>query len=253
MKTGSLSCSHCQNCARRDDWDFLKGFFEREKAQLDETDRLRLQHKEETTGLQLQVDALQLQHASTKAHLDDTQARLDNLMSDYLETHAVHAEVVDQSAERKKRLEQLESCYGAQCEVLTAQATEIKQKDKALDNAAAEVERLQGLLDAKTPVDIISRAASGASLSAPDATHRRARGICGPESSESRHNERRSSLSSHGYRRLATEQDTFSIPVTVTRRQSHHSALEMSYVSLDVSEESEGGELELFSDFEMSE
>ena len=141
-------------------------------------------------------------------------------MSDYLETHAVHAEVVDQSAERKKRLEHLESCYGAQCEVLTAQATEIKQKDKALDNAAAEVERLQGLLDAKAPVDIISRAASGASLSALDATHRRARGICVPESSESRRHKRRSSLSSNGYQRLATEQDTFSIPVTVTRRQS---------------------------------
>jgi DNA repair ATPase RecN len=66
-------------------------------------------------------------------------------MSDYLETHAVHAEVVDQSAERKKRLEHLESCYGAQCEVLTAQATEIKRKDEALDDAAAEVERLEGL------------------------------------------------------------------------------------------------------------
>jgi hypothetical protein len=128
--------------------------------------------------------------------------------------------VVDQSAERKKRLEHLESCYGAQCEVLTAQATEIKQKDKALDNAAAEVERLEGLLDAKAPVDIISPAASGASLSAPDATRRRTRGICGPESSESRHHGRRSSLSSHGYQTLATEQDTFSIPVTVTRRQS---------------------------------
>ena len=172
------------------------------------------------TGLQLQIDTLQLQHASAKAYLDDTQARLDDLMSDYLETHAVHAEVVDQSAERKKRLEQLESCYGAQCEVLTAQATEIKQKDKALDDAAAEVKRLEGLLDAKAPTDIISPAASGTSLSAPDAAHRRARGICWPESFESQHNERRSSLSSHGYRRLATEQDTFSIPVTVTRRQS---------------------------------
>ena len=141
-------------------------------------------------------------------------------MSDYLETHAVHAEVVDQSAERKKRLEQLESCYGAQCEVLTAQATEIKQKDKALDDAAAEVKRLEGLLDAKAPVDIISPAASSASFSAADATHRRARGICEPESSESRRHKRRSSLSSNGYQRLATEQDTFSIPVTVTRRQS---------------------------------
>ena len=171
------------------------------------------------TGLQLQIDALQLQHASAKAYLDDTQARLDDLMSDYLQTHAVHAEVVDQSAERKKRLEHLESCYGAQCEVLTAQATEIKQKDKALDDAAAEVKRLEGLLDAKAPIDI-SPAASGTSLSAPDAAHRRARGICWPESFESQHNERRSSLSSHGYRRLATEQDTFSIPVTVTRRQS---------------------------------
>ena len=141
-------------------------------------------------------------------------------MSDYLETHAVHAEVVDQSAERKKRLEHLESCYGAQCEVLTAQATEIKQKDKALSDAATEVKRLEGLLDAKAPVDVISPAGLGASLSVPDATHRRALGICEPESSESRHNERRASLSSHGYRRLATEQDTFSIPVTVTRRQS---------------------------------
>lgn len=141
-------------------------------------------------------------------------------MSDYLETHAVHAEVVDQSAERKKRLEHLESCYGAQCEVLTAQATEIKQKDKALGDAAAEVKRLGDLLAAKAPIDITSPAASGASLSAPDATHHRARGICEPESSENRHNKRRSSLSSHGYRRLATEQDTFSIPVTVTRRQS---------------------------------
>jgi hypothetical protein len=216
----SSSCDHCQNCARRGDWDFLKGFFEREKVQLDETDRLRSQKKEETAKLQLQVDALQLQHASAKAYLDDTQARLDDLMSDYLETHAVHAEVVDQSAERKKRLEHLESCYEAQCEVLTAQAAEIKKKDKALDVAAAEVERLEGLLDAKAPVDIISPAASGASLSAPDATHHRARAICGPQSSESRHNERRSSLSSHEYRRPATEQDTFSIPVTVTRRQS---------------------------------
>lgn len=141
-------------------------------------------------------------------------------MSDYLETHAVHAEVVDQSAERKKRLEHLESCYGAQCEVLTAQATEIKQKDKSLGDAATEVRRLEGLLDGQAPVDIISPAASGASLSVPDATHCRTRGICEPESSESRYNERRSSLSSHGYRRLATEQDTFSIPVTVTRRQS---------------------------------
>ena len=140
-------------------------------------------------------------------------------MSDYLETHAVHAEVVDQSAERKKRIEHLESCYGAQCEVLTAQASEIKQKEKELCAAKAEVDRLEGLLNTRTPIGTISLAAPGASPDVSETTHRCARQVSESRAFESGHNERRSSLPTHAYRRLATEQDTFSIPVTVVRRQ----------------------------------
>lgn len=196
----------------------MKGFFDRERAHISEMDDLKSQHEKPIFNLQLQIGALQLQHASAKAYFDYTKTQLESLKKDLLERKPLALKRFDQNTQTQKRLENLPSCYESSCEALTAQAGDIKQRAKDLEAARALVERLEALLDATRSADGARPETLAVGIDIARFTQHSGRRAVGAGLLDRRHEHRRSSIT-YGYRRLCGEQDAASIPVVVTRRQ----------------------------------
>lgn len=216
----AYSCAHCQTCARRTDWEFLKGFFEREKAQTEQIDNLLLRHKDEILDLETQIDALSLQNTSTKAYLDDVQAQLDAVKDNCMHLQAANADLDGENVELRTRVEDLQSCYESSCIALTDQADDLKQKKEEMRAMEALLKRLKAMIVADNVPENATSEASSIDSTCSTIVERGEPHDLNDISCRATTAETRGALLIDQRRRSYIEQDTFSISVMTALPES---------------------------------